>query len=400
VFHAMKLSRPNKHSYRSRRVIFTLILIAIIGASVRRNHAQVIVPSAASLDVQITATPTQVTIGTDSHIAYELHITNYRTSDVALTRVEVIGGGRDGRLLASYEGPALATRLARVGARPDGSDKRIVGAGMHVVVFIWLDLADASSVARGLRHRISYHLADRTGADETSTVEAGATSVRQQSSVVLAAPVRGGPWAALYDPSSIFGHRRAFFAIDGKARIPARFAIDWVKLGHDGHVFHDDRSIPANYYGYGADVLAVADGVVASAVDRYPEPTSPITFENEAGNYVAINIGGGRFAFYEHLQPGSIRAKVGDRVHSGDLLARLGASGSVFSGPHLHFHVSDANSPLGAEGIPFVFRRFELLGAFESLDAFAEGKTWSPAPRETVGLHRLEMPPAQGVLRF
>jgi murein DD-endopeptidase len=131
-------------------------------------------------------------------------------------------------------------------------------------------------------------------------------------------------------------------------------------------------------------------------VDRFPEPTVPITIDNAGGNYVTLDLGGGRFAFYEHLRPGSIKVKAGQRVRAGDVLAALGASGSVSSGAHLHFHMSDANAPLGAEGIPYVFKRFEVLGAFESLDAFAKGEAWVRSPSE----RRLEMPRGQTVVRF
>jgi murein DD-endopeptidase len=382
-----------------RAACTVIVALAAVIANGRRNDAQVVVPPSASLDVRVAAAPTPVRIAGKWHLAYELHITNYRTVEVALTHIDVIGGDRGASPLASYEDQELTRRLARVGARPDSSDKRGIGAGIHVVVFVWLDLGDAVSAPSVIRHRISYRVAAPATGEEIATIEAGIANVRHDSPVVLAAPLRGGPWAALYDPSSVGGHRRALFAIDGRARIPARFAIDWVKVTDDGRAFHDDRSIPSNYYGYGADVLVVADGIVASAVDRFPEPTTPISLENEAGNYIAIDIGEGRFAFYEHLQPQSVRVKVGDRVRVGDVLARVGASGSVFSGPHLHFHVSDANSPLGAEGLPFVFRAFDVLGAFESLDAFAAGMPWSPVRGDT-GARRLEMPPAQAVLRF
>lgn len=383
----------------SRAACAAIVALLLVIANGQPNEAQVVVPPTASLDVRVPAAPTPVTIAGKWHLAYELHITNYRTVEVTLTHIDVIGSDRGSALLASYEDQELASRLARVGTRPDRSDKRSIGAGMHVVVFVWMDLADAMSVPNVIRHRISYRVVAPATGEEIATIEAGIADVRHDSPVVLAAPLRSGSWAALYDPSSVAGHRRALFAIDGRARIPARFAIDWVKVTDEGRAFHGDPSIPSNYYGYGADVLAVADGVVASAVDRFPEPTSPISLDNEAGNSIAIDIGGGRFAFYEHLQPESVRVKAGDRVRVGDVLARLGASGSVSSGPHLHFHVSDANSSLGAEGLPFVFRTFDVLGAFESLDAFAAGMPWSSV-RGVTGARRFEMPAAQAVLKF
>ena len=85
-----------------------------------------------------------------------------------------------------------------------------------------------------------------------------------------------------------------------------------------------------------------------------------------------------RFAFYQHLQRGSVRVKQGQRVRRGDVLAKLGSSGSSSIGPHLHFHVVDANQTLAAEGLPFVFRNFTGLGEFSSIAALLAGDKWIP----------------------
>jgi murein DD-endopeptidase MepM/ murein hydrolase activator NlpD len=262
------------------------------------------------------------------------------------------------------------------------ADPRLIGSGMRAVMFVWLPLDEQTPRPVALRHRISFEVL-ATDSRDAGSLTTESIGVRDDAPIVLEPPLRGGPWAAVYDPSSAGGHRRALFAIDGLARIPARFAVDWVKL--------DDAT-----HGYGADVLAVADATVVAAVDRYAEPTVPITLESAAGNYVAIDLGLGRYAFYEHLRPGSIRVKVGESVQAGQVIASLGASGSVSSGPHLHFHVSDANSSLGAEGLPYVFRRFEALGAFRSLDAFAKGEPWLPQASE----RRMELPGGQTVVQF
>jgi murein DD-endopeptidase len=375
-----------------------LIATALVFAGSYRNIAQVVVPPGASLDVQIPAAPLPVRIGGRIHLAYELHITSFRTVDLALTRIEVLRDGSNGAPLASYEDAALRAGLARAGARPDVSDKRVIASGKRVVFFVWLALDEATAVPSTLHHRILFNVLGPSG-EESGAVESAQVDVRRDTPVVLDAPLRGGPWVAVYDPASVGGHRRALFAINGRARIPARFAIDWIRLGDDGHASRGDASIVSNFHGYGADVLAVADGVIVDAVDGFPEPTRPITLDNSAGNFVGLDLGGGRFAFYEHLQPGSVNVRAGERVRSGHVLARVGASGSVSSGPHLHFHVSDANSSLGAEGLPYVFRRFDALGAFESLDAFASGKPWAPSSERT-SERRMEMPLDQTVLRF
>jgi murein DD-endopeptidase MepM/ murein hydrolase activator NlpD len=95
--------------------------------------------------------------------------------------------------------------------------------------------------------------------------------------------------------------------------------------------------------------------------ENVPGPTSravPMTLETLAGNHVTVDIGGGRFAFYAHLQPRSLRVKKGDRVRRGQVLGLVGNSGNSTE-PHLHFHISDSPSPLGSEGIPHVMRSFE-----------------------------------------
>jgi len=363
-----------------RTVLSPLLTATLLAFTVSyHSPAQVLVPPGASVEVHIPAAPMPVRIGGRIHLVYELHITNFRTVDLGLRRIDVLG---DGKPLAGYEDADLRAGLARAGARPDVSDKRAISNRMRVVFFVWLALGDETPVPSTLHHRISFTVVEPSG-PEAGGVEAGRVAVRHDAPVVLSAPLRGGPWVAAYDPSSIGGHRRALFAINGDARIPARFAIDFIRLEGEG---------------YGAEVLAVADGVVTAAVDGIAEPTRPLTLDNASGNYVTIDLGGGRFASYEHLMPGSISVRIGDRVRNGRVLALVGASGSVSSGPHLHFHVSDTNSPLGAEGLPFVLRSFDVLGAFESLDAVGSGKPWTRS--DPVTTQRMEMPVKQTVLRF
>jgi murein DD-endopeptidase MepM/ murein hydrolase activator NlpD len=98
------------------------------------------------------------------------------------------------------------------------------------------------------------------------------------------------------------------------------------------------------------------------------------------------------------LQPKSIRVKVGDKVRRGQLLALLGNSGQS-DAPHLHFHLTDGNSPLGAEGVPYVFESFEMQGILPSKKLLVEGG-WKPQPGVTTDKRRLEMPIENAVVRF
>ena len=87
----------------------------------------------------------------------------------------------------------------------------------------------------------------------------------------------------------------------------------------------------------------------------------PMTIETIGGNHIILDLGQGRYAFYAHLQPGSLRVKEGDHVKRGRVLALVGNSGNSTE-PHLHFHVSDGNSPLASEGVPYVLESFAVRG--------------------------------------
>src|SRR5215212_4810977 len=92
------------------------IAAMLVAGFFNRSAAQLVIPPGASLDVQVPAAPIPVQIGGRSHLAYELHITNFRAVDVALTRVEVRGDAGRAMPLTSYQGAALRASLARAGA--------------------------------------------------------------------------------------------------------------------------------------------------------------------------------------------------------------------------------------------------------------------------------------------
>ena len=344
----------------------------------------------AFLDVQIPAAPAIAWIDGQPNLVYELHITNFRPSTVMLTQVDVLGGST---LLHEYEGTELGSSLTRVGARAGATDPQRLEGGQRAVFYSWLPLPDRKTPL-AIRHRISF----RVNEGNEESVETGEVGITRSAPVMLSPPLRGGPWVAVYDPGLKNGHRRVIFALDGKARIPARFAIDWIKLGPDGRFTHDDPSIVSNSYSYAEDVLAVADAIVIGMEDRLPEPTPNISIKNEAGNYIALDLGQGRFAFYEHLKPGSIRVKLNERVRAGQVLASVGASGSVFSQAHLHFHVADANAPLAAEGLPFIIRSYQRLGSFPSFEAL--DRPWTRAVGEKPITRSGDTPAALTVVSF
>jgi murein DD-endopeptidase len=379
--------------------IAVLSLIAILLAA--HATAEPRSPLVQSVDLQIPFAPASVTVAGKRHLAYELHITNFRSFEVELLRVDVIGPGTDNRL-ARFSGTQLVEQLSRAGAWVEGAERQRVPPGGRAILYLWLPLASGTPTPVKLKHSVELDLLRTSGRERTVVSDSGGT-VRSEQPVVLDMPLRGGPWVALYNPTMVGGHRTSIYTIDGRARIPARFAIDWVKLADDASHARGDATSIANWHGYAAEVLAVADGTIADAIDDMPEgaklsdATGSIALENASGNYLTLDLGQGRYAFYEHLKHGSIAVKRGDRVKRGQVIARLGNSGSSSSGPHLHFHVADAAAELAAEGIPYVFRNFEVLGTYDAIDTFTTGERWKPAG---AGKRDMELPAANTVIVF
>jgi hypothetical protein len=353
--------------------------------------AQPAAPIVQSLDLAVPGGVAWFQLGGRMQLVHELHLTNFQQGDITLRAVAV----RDerGGELARYEGAELARRITRPGLRNDHATPEIVAPGMRAIVHFWYATPTIELSGR-LVHVVDVEVV-RGGVAVPAQVT-GAPSRITTLAVELDPPLGGGPWIAIYDPLLKGGHRTAVYTIDGRARIPGRFAIDFIAFPEAG-ALPATRAADAN--GFGTEVLAVADGTVAIAVDGVPDGTPPpITLELAPGNHIALDLGKDRFAFYEHLQRGSVMVKPGDRVKSGQVLARLGSSGSSSIGPHLHFHVADAASPLAAEGMPFVFRHFIEIGRFASLAGLLAGEKWLPAGAVDQG--QRERPDANTVIRF
>jgi murein DD-endopeptidase MepM/ murein hydrolase activator NlpD len=80
------------------------------------------------------------------------------------------------------------------------------------------------------------------------------------------------------------------------------------------------------------------------------------------GNEVVLEIAPGVYAFYAHLQPGSIRVQIGETVTTGQVLGLLGNTGNS-TGPHLHFQLADGPDILTATSLPFVLDQYTLVGS-------------------------------------
>jgi hypothetical protein len=264
---------------------------------------------------------------------------------------------------------------------------------MLAVVYLWVRLDTPEDVPAKIRHRIIMRIGDYP---EAITLEGVPIIVNRNPVVVISPPLRGENWLAANGPSNTSIHRRALNPLNGRAYISQRYAIDWVQLYPDGKTHHGDPKDNRNYRAYSAEIRAVSDGVVTETKDGIQQnipndkPVVPITLETIGGNHVIMDIGAGRFAYYAHLQPGSLRVKVGDKVRRGDVLGLLGNSGNSTE-PHVHFHICNASSELACEGLPYAFASFDLLG---------NGETWKSSDAHEPLKRELEIPIENDVVRF
>jgi murein DD-endopeptidase MepM/ murein hydrolase activator NlpD len=352
-----------------RTVFLQFMLISgILGAAPAVLRAQIAArPSA--VEVVSPKAPTPVLADGRRVLAYEIHVTNFGKGPLSFEKLEIFGPKPGTTALAAFTDTALTRTLRPIGGDAAG-DVRRLDIGRRVIVFLWITLPANEPVPASLRHRLTFALLDSTasgpGAARESVLEGVVVPVLRDPVLVLVPPVRGGTWLAGDGPSNTSNHRRSLTALAGRTWISQRFATDWLMIGANGNSYHDDPSRNENWWGYGQAVRAVADGEVTEVVDGIPEniprkPPTNVTLENIAGNHVVLRIAPERYVLFAHLQPGSLRVHLHQHVRQGEVLGLLGNSGSSTS-PHLHLDVSDGNSPLGSEGVPFLFEAFDFLG--------------------------------------
>lgn len=202
-----------------------------------------------------------------------------------------------------------------------------------------------------------------------------------------------GQIAIAQQPSSVTYH----FPLAGRSFIAAgatphshhrwvaaeEFALDIARFGDGTRTFRGDGTRLTDYYAYGAEVLAAADGTVVSVIDQREEGTEFLRRPGEAfaaynervgqmqaqlmekgldhiaGNVVVIDHGNGEFSHYAHLAKGSTKVKKGDKVVRGQVIGLLGNSGNSTE-PHLHFQITNGPDSLLSAGRPCRFANIEL----------------------------------------
>lgn len=298
-----------------------------------------------------------------THLSYELVLTNVGATPLTLKRIEIVDGNRkNSKPVAAFEGAELDARLAFPDRQPPGADSNRLQleASERVLINLFLSFTDKKLVPATLRHRV--YTTD-------AVVEGRPVGTRHSRMLTIGPPLRGGSWFVSGGPGGTGAtnyHRLNTFMVNGGIEAARRYAIDWVKV-ENGEMQHAKLAENSTYHGYGQEVLAVADGVIATTLDGIPEnvpgrvpplePVAPVCII--CGNHVVLELAPGQFATYMHLQPNSLRVAKGDRVRRGQVLGLLGNSGNS-SLPHLHFHVATEPGMTG-QGVPYLIERLSII---------------------------------------
>ncbi len=174
---------------------------------------------------------------------------------------------------------------------------------------------------------------------------------------VIAAPLRGGNYlvvnggfSILINPHMKTLHRGSLWPYRGQS-----YAVDIVKL--DALGFRARGFWPADlhrYHIFGETVYAPCDGQVIRVENHLSDLSPPLRDrEHPAGNFVYLECLDASILL-AHLMHGSLAVAAGDRVHTGQYLARVGNSG-YSTEPHLHVHAqrrAAAGGFMAGEPIP------------------------------------------------
>jgi peptidase M23-like protein len=140
-----------------------------------------------------------------------------------------------------------------------------------------------------------------------------------------------------------------------------RFALDLLMV-KEGQTHAGEGKALTDYYCYGQPILAPGAGTVVAVADTFPDlPIGSRDPAHATGNHVVIDHGNQEFSLLAHLQPRSVKVRVGQRVKAGDVLGSTGNSGNT-SEPHLHVHLMNGPRMEDSDGLPMPFSDYLLDG--------------------------------------
>ena len=393
----MSVHRCTGRARLAAAVVFASLMALVIPsvASGRPDDRAVLSP----LGMLVENAPHPV-LGADgkNHLAYEITIVNQSPGEVTIDRVQPRAGGK--RFGAALGGSALESLL-----RVNGGAGPAIPGGGSALLFMDVTYAKKAAPPKRLTHGFNLTLSDPLQPDQKFAFVGVPTRVGQDRAIRVAPPLRGPGWVVgngCCNP--INAHRGATLSIDGTVHVPERFAIDFVRLNDNGRLFEGPIGELSSYGYFGDKIRSATAGKVVGLQDGQPEQTPGAlptgqTVHTAGGNYLVVKIDKGHYAFYAHMQPGSLTVGKGDRVRKGQVLGLLGNTGNT-DAPHLHFHIMDGPSPLQSNGLPFVYSTFTGSGHMTDEAALASGDVAPIDSQHLAGDFRDRMPMGNQVVRF
>lgn len=326
------------------------------------------------------------------------------TAEVRSMRIDLMSGGEvkltrevsAAELVADTGGLASAGMPVMVAAQllqPDGLDGLL---GRPTAFADSVHMQPSTALVLSRRYfatdfqpdslRITVHLADIAG--RLSTVESVIAVRPYTAPIAYRAPLTG-TWLQQAVPTLQSHHR---------LNPSTEFAVDYFRVNDQGGLYAADSLQVESAYGYGAEVLAVADGVVVSVIDdevqdraamlRRPDETpqqagariGPYVqarmardFRRAAGgNLVVIRHeanGTVEYSSYGHLKTGSASVRPGDQVRQGQVIGQVGDTGDS-PAVHLHFQINAGPDPFTSKSLPVRFANARSAGGNTELGRF------------------------------
>lgn len=314
-------------------------------------------------------------VGSDgrTHLVYELWLKNFTSGNVTVQQAEILAG--DGTVIKTLDTAEIATRLQPAGRR-DATG--VMAPSTIALLFVHVILPEGQPAPAQLTHRVHVRAEAAPPGKQEITETGGEVTVDSQPVVVIGPPLRGDRYISADSCCDAVRHTRAALPVNGRIWIAQRFAVDWEQLDDTNRVYHGPKDEGESYTIFGKEAIAVADAKVASVTDglpsqipgHYPEN---IPVEQADGNSVVLDLGGGHYALYAHLQAGHMRVHAGEAVKRGQVLGLVGNSGNSVA-PHLHFHVVSNPLPLAANGLPYEIDSYQITGASPGTAAFDEAE--------------------------
>lgn len=324
-----------------------------------------------SLNIKIPFVPEPFRFGDKIYITYELEIINQEQNNLIFEKL-VIFNQKTSQPIKFYDQNNLNIKYFDINNNLITATDAFQTA-QKALIFVWLEFSAASALATELNYKLAMRANNNLIISDGKPI-----TIPHKKPMVIGSPFRKpASWYVANGPAANSTHREAVIPLKGPMYLPQRFAIDFVSVNEQGRSFAHNGMALKDWYCYGEDVVAVADGIITSTKNDMIENdingrAVPINFDTALGNHVALKIDDDHLAVYAHLIPGSLTVKVGDMVRKGQVLGKIGNSGNS-DAPHLHFHMCVGPSPLLSQGQSYSFESFETLGKSSSVVSLLTG---------------------------